>query len=585
MNLQSESPVGRASWIRTAYHAVEGSPLTRFLTAWAFLAIVTLAAVRIGHPFWLTNDDVTMSALASGGYTGRPTGQLGFVNGVLGWPVAWLYGIVPGIAWYAWIMTSTLVIALAAISRAVRGWVWLAWLSIATVVAVWCSLRPNFTITAFAAASAGLLLYLDGIRRRRLSFMGLVIFATGAAWRSDSALLVVLLMLPMAMMAAWERQPPRRLWFAVGSWALLPISAMAVAQLNRLACVGESCASWREFLDFNSARSSFQTAPRGDLLAALGDSTGTWSRSATNLFVNFSFPDSQLFSLPNLSIVDSAFPLFLEARGGGFDSHLEYVAGQVSVAALLLVAAILGMAVPTLIGSCRKGPFVARVTLVLIWPMALLALVSLVRLPFAVAFGSAVGVIAAIAVLCGWEVLAAREAPRPVWLPLVGGVAAAAVAVSWLAVGPVSIASIESEARSRYEDGAEVRARYNAAAQGVLVFGQGNLADYFVDNPFEAESYSGLTQPLLSGWPVFSPGFTARRIMLGFTDVEADLRAGRSADGRPVLFAGSGTNATELANLLSEEDLTGHKFAAAPIAPLTNVDDVIAGETFLWRFN
>ena len=81
---------------------------TLFCVISIFCGVQTLV---IGSRFG-TNDDVGMSQIANGGFTGAPSEHLIFINAVLGFALKFLYTIIPSIQWYSVLMVGSLVFSL-----------------------------------------------------------------------------------------------------------------------------------------------------------------------------------------------------------------------------------------------------------------------------------------------------------------------------------------------------------------------------------------------------------------------------------------------------------------------------------------
>ena len=75
------------------------------------LAYCAIQIVLVGSKFG-TNDDVGMSQIASGGFTGKPSEHLIFINPLLGFLLKWLYIIFPPIPWYSLLIILSLVFSI-----------------------------------------------------------------------------------------------------------------------------------------------------------------------------------------------------------------------------------------------------------------------------------------------------------------------------------------------------------------------------------------------------------------------------------------------------------------------------------------
>ena len=63
-------------------------------------ALAFLAVICIMPPTWYTNDDYRMMTIVSGAYTGTPSADIVFMRYPVGWMLAGLYSLMPGVAWY-----------------------------------------------------------------------------------------------------------------------------------------------------------------------------------------------------------------------------------------------------------------------------------------------------------------------------------------------------------------------------------------------------------------------------------------------------------------------------------------------------
>jgi hypothetical protein len=69
--------------------------------------LATVAATVVGFVLVLgtgtrsyqVNDDAVMAGFASGDFTGNPDGRLVFIKPLVGFPLSWMYRVLPEIAW------------------------------------------------------------------------------------------------------------------------------------------------------------------------------------------------------------------------------------------------------------------------------------------------------------------------------------------------------------------------------------------------------------------------------------------------------------------------------------------------------
>lgn len=85
----------------------------------AFHVLVVVYAVFFLHPFYGSNDEFSLSAIASGAY-GDPTQYFIYIHSGFGWILKAFYLLVPGINWYTLVMYGMIFLSLSAV-----GCVWI----------------------------------------------------------------------------------------------------------------------------------------------------------------------------------------------------------------------------------------------------------------------------------------------------------------------------------------------------------------------------------------------------------------------------------------------------------------------------
>lgn len=223
---------------------------------------------------FMTNDDVIMSAFASGAYTGRPTAHLVFIGTALGGVIASLYGHFGSVPWYAITLFGVNIVALAAMSTelwtrrstlgrpatAMAGLVLACWASVAF-------LRPSFTGTAFSIAAAGLFVACTATDaavapRWPAAAFGAVCLAVAASVRWDSMLGAVVILIPYIA----SRTPRSSLRYLLRFCAFAAALVGIVSLTNVL---GDQAPGWATYRDFNDARSELhQTVQLTNVIAA-----------------------------------------------------------------------------------------------------------------------------------------------------------------------------------------------------------------------------------------------------------------------------------------------------------------------------
>ncbi len=256
-----------------------------------------------------TNDDYGMSSLASGAFTGHPDGRLVYVNPLVGYPISWLYRLVPSMPWYALSYYVVHCLALAAIADVlVRRRRELGQLVTITTAAVVFAVAPrfllqlSFTTTAFMAALAGVVLTVDICLEPRWrqhlmrAATAALLITVALSIRQNAALAVLLVSSPLLAVVSFRR--PRvglsLTGLALGVWAL-----------NRLVVCFILDANYRSFLAYNQLRGGLHGTPRisaealtPNLLSQIG-----WTSTDRGMFAYFLFDDRSLFGFESLQII------------------------------------------------------------------------------------------------------------------------------------------------------------------------------------------------------------------------------------------------------------------------------------------
>ena len=549
------------------------------------LAVAAAFAIRFGTPAWLTNDDPTMSWLASGAFTGDPTSRLVFVSSVIGMPLTWLYRVSPAVSWYALALVATFVLSwsvLLVLVTSLRSRV--GWLVVALPSTIWFALRPNFTIVAFLATAVGLGMYASSIRAGRFGWLGLGVATVGVLWRPQAGLLTLVALSPLLVYALLDRRPRTR-WSSAAVLVVAPLAIALVASRLGNVCLGDaSCGTWSDFLTFTSLKSSLQTGPRGEVMAMIGP-IADWTSAQLNTFMNFAFPDDPMFGVDRVAALNSSFPMYFRLLGPDISSHLSALYGFVSPYMPMLLAGLLAFPIAGALRSSRPWSLLLRALVVTATTAAAVLVTSLVRVTEANALGATLALVVAWITLAAWA--SSSDAPGAGKVRVLvswGATAIAAVfAILWLTVGSVSVPTLQEKATAWQARAQVFQTRYREVARDAVVFGQGNVADYLSSGPYSDDRAVVQAGPLLSGWTVFSAAFEARRMNSGFESVYGDLRAGQTAAGKPALFIGSATNAQLTATVLNETS-DGPDVAAEQVGAVTLPDDPSIGEIALWRF-
>lgn len=132
----------------------------------AFHVLVVAYAVLFLHPFYGSNDEFSLAAIASGGY-GPYTQYFIYIHSGFGWLLKLFYSLVPDWNWYTLVMYGLIFLSLTSV-----GWVWIrragrtgTLLSMMLVLA--CAqplyVEMQYTKTAAAVTAAGYVLLFCGI--------------------------------------------------------------------------------------------------------------------------------------------------------------------------------------------------------------------------------------------------------------------------------------------------------------------------------------------------------------------------------------------------------------------------------------
>ena len=291
-----------------------GVSVRNSFTLFVTLLLVAVTTIKFGNPFWMTNDNAQMAWIASGQYTGIPSGRLTFISQFLGWPIAGLYQLFPGVSWLPICFVGSSILSFVLLSRLARdNWTLLAIYVISIPLLIQIALRPNFTVVAFLTTATGIALFASNIRRSEIPILGFFMVLLGAFWRADAAFLTLVALSPVFVIAIMDSKKSARFINSLFTLGMV-VAVVALNRLGMLCWGGGSCQKWEDYLEFNRVRSSFQTRPRGELAAQLGQ-IGDWTSAQINLFMNFSFPDDELFGLSRLNELHTSVPMLFTLSG------------------------------------------------------------------------------------------------------------------------------------------------------------------------------------------------------------------------------------------------------------------------------
>jgi hypothetical protein len=107
------------TWIKAFNQKSKGLRLSypkkqslRIILTFALALFYSLIQLLLVGSKFGTNDDVGISQIANGGFTGKPSEHLVFVNSLLGFTLKWLYAITQSIQWYPVLIICSLVFSI-----------------------------------------------------------------------------------------------------------------------------------------------------------------------------------------------------------------------------------------------------------------------------------------------------------------------------------------------------------------------------------------------------------------------------------------------------------------------------------------
>lgn len=152
----------------------------------AFHVLVMLYAALFLHPFYGSNDEFTLAAIASGAY-GDYTQYFIYIHSGFGWILKFFYTLIPGVNWYTLIMYGLIFVSLSS-----TGWIWIerskrTGLILAVMLVLACAqplyVEFQYTKTAAVVTAAGYVLLFCSPEKRRKTAMGLgILFLLLGSW-------------------------------------------------------------------------------------------------------------------------------------------------------------------------------------------------------------------------------------------------------------------------------------------------------------------------------------------------------------------------------------------------------------------
>jgi hypothetical protein len=299
--------------------AAAGGPGPAWLRRWPLAVAVLLAAGVLGPvlalaPRYMTNDDALMNLIAAGRVIGdAPDEHLIYTNVLIGRSLKALYAAAPDVPWYGAYLSAMQVASLTALCyvflRARPAWpqllmaaVYLAAYGVPTLLA------PQFTMVAFTAAAAGLLLLCaaaSGRAGRVAWVVGPALVVLGAMVRTQAWGLAGLILSPVVALALLRPSGPRARWgLLLGLAGSLAVVGGLVFLNARYYASGEG---WEDFYGYLTLISELQNhgLSLGQGVQPALDAIG-WTQTDLEMIVSWSYADPERFSAANVSTVLAA---------------------------------------------------------------------------------------------------------------------------------------------------------------------------------------------------------------------------------------------------------------------------------------
>jgi hypothetical protein len=246
------------------------------------------------------NDDVAMCLIASGAYTGVPEPRLVFIHYFYGLVLTLFYKAFRGVEWYTLSFCVIHVISLSVIvhsflklnkSKLIKG------VSLILLYTLELTIIQSlqFTTTAAIAAFAGIMLIFE--KKRFYGYCGIALFFIATFIRFDSAMMVMLLMLPFIMYKVFpDAKKNIKLIIPV---AVCILGAFLLQVFDRQAYNVEK---WSYYRDYNEARGFILGNPNRVLV--MNDLPDDISQGDYYLFL-YHFIDGKFFNFEKIKEIRS----------------------------------------------------------------------------------------------------------------------------------------------------------------------------------------------------------------------------------------------------------------------------------------
>lgn len=182
----------------------------------AFHMLVVAYAILFLHPFYGSNDEFTLAAIASGAY-GDYTQYFIYIHSGFGWILKLFYSLAPGVNWYTFVMYGLIFVSLTAVGCSLirRSKRTGAILAVALVLACTQPLYVEFqyTKTAAVVTAAGYVLLLGRSRRGKREPMvtaaGILLLLLGSWIRFHAFGMVSLMAFGLWLSRVWQARKDR----------------------------------------------------------------------------------------------------------------------------------------------------------------------------------------------------------------------------------------------------------------------------------------------------------------------------------------------------------------------------------------
>lgn len=247
-----------------------------------------------------TNDDVFMSLIASGVYSGSPDAHLVFINYIYGFVLTIFYNTFSGIEWYTIFfciihVVSLSIIVFQFIQIKKPALIKSVFIILLYAIELRIILLFQFTTTAAIGAFAGVLLLLDTGKVYKIC--GVFLFLVAVLVRFDAAMLVLLLMLPIFGFEVFSNK--KKVIEISISVATCIFGALILHIINNQ--IYNRSHEWSEYKEYNAIRGRINgTLNAEKIINELPD--GIY-KNDYQLLLNF-FTDGQIINLSKIKELD-----------------------------------------------------------------------------------------------------------------------------------------------------------------------------------------------------------------------------------------------------------------------------------------